>query len=112
MDKWPRRRFACEQSELRTGRDARRWPILDLHNVKQRDPYGSKSGARTAAAAQAQARNSWGREGAGVWNTQQRAHDARVDAKPGFAREFRGFSGPPACRRRALPAAGLIRFAP
>jgi hypothetical protein len=89
----------------------RRWPILDVHNVKQRD-LTVQSRARTATAAQAQARNSWGREGAGDYNTPQRAHDARVDAKPGFAREFRGFSGPPACRRRALPAAGLIRFAP
>ena len=46
MDKWPRRRFACEQSELQTGRDARRWPILDVHNVKQRDLTVQISGAR------------------------------------------------------------------
>jgi hypothetical protein len=37
MDKWPRRRLADEQSDLQTERDARRWPILDVHNVKQQD---------------------------------------------------------------------------
>lgn len=78
--------------------------FIDVHNVKQQDPEGSKSNhaRERLRPAQAQARKLVRQRGAGIQGTPQRAHDARVDAKPGFAREFRGFCSPPACRRRVF----------